>query len=82
MPSLYSNRPPCRSTRVYPLRNVRYLRNLAVPSKSRNFRFGSNRRVQSAFRERSVLAPLSHSVYDRFFWPGGNRRGRLKRPPG
>jgi hypothetical protein len=46
-------------------------RNLAVPSKSRNFRFGSNRRVQSAFRERSVLAPLSHSVYDRFFWPGG-----------
>ena len=32
---------------------------------------GSNRRVQSAFRERSVLAPLSHSVYDRFFWPGG-----------
>ena len=28
---------------------------------------GSNRRVQSAFRERSVLAPLSHSVYDRFF---------------
>jgi hypothetical protein len=26
MPLLYSNRPPCRSTRVYPLRNVRYLR--------------------------------------------------------
>jgi hypothetical protein len=24
-----------------PTRNVRYLRNLAVPSKSRNFRFGS-----------------------------------------
>ena len=45
---------------------------------SRNTRIGnhvftrprSNRRVQSAFRERSVLAPLSHSVYDRFFWPG------------
>ena len=105
-----------------PYRNGRYLRNLAVPSKSRNFRFGSrpcensttfshgpilfafsspeaaqnpinrekicfarpvakihrvltqprsNRRVQSAFRERSVLAPLSHSVYDRFFWLGG-----------
>src|SRR5208282_5790975 len=33
----------------------------------------SNRRVQSAFRERSVLAPLSHSVYDRFLarWYGG-----------
>ena len=46
--------------------------------------FGSNRRVQSAFRERSVLAPLSHSVYDRFFWPGGTggvglsgRRGEI-----
>ena len=45
---------------------------------------GSNRRVQSAFRERSVLAPLSHSVYDRFFWPGGTggvglsgRRGEI-----
>ena len=54
-----------------PPRHTSTLRNLAVPSKSRNFRFGSNRRVQSAFRERSVLAPLSHSVYDRFFWPGG-----------
>ena len=105
-----------------PPRHTSTLRNLAVPGKSRNFRFGSrpcensrtfshgpisfafsspetvqrrrnhgclrsappvakfrgvltrprsNRRVQSAFRERSVLAPLSHSVYDRFFWLGG-----------
>src|SRR5271170_2793128 len=67
-----------------PPRHTPTLRNLAVPSKSRNFRFGSNRRVQSAFRERSVLAPLSHSVYDRFFWPGGTggvglsgRRGEI-----
>ena len=107
-----------------PPRHTSTLRNLAVPGKSRNFRFGSrpcensrtfshgpisfafsspetvqrrrnhgclrsappvakfrgvltrprsNRRVQSAFRERSVLAPLSHSCSTtlRFFWLGG-----------
>ena len=44
---------------------------LPFPARVGTSASGPNRRVQSAFRERSVLAPLSHSVYDRFFWPGG-----------
>src|SRR5271154_4799768 len=46
--------------------------------------FGVEPARSKRFRERSVLAPLSHSVCDRFFWPAGicgvglsGRRGEI-----